>query len=133
MPVIGPILAYLENWLLGQLKSLIFAKCDGLVALEQIVKLGKDLQSLTASGPYTMSNDPPWDRLEQRVRFKFQVQRHVGNYSGRANCGAPSHEPANRYGIGLCSHIRATTDRHDQRTADRDRDRCLQATDCLIH
>ena len=59
VPVIGPILALVEKWFLDQLIGIVFAKCDGLVAVEQVVKLGKDLQTLTGSGPYTVTSTHP--------------------------------------------------------------------------
>ena len=59
VPVIGPILSLVGTWLLNKLFAIIQAKCDGLVAVEQIVKLGKDIQLLTASGPYTMTTTHP--------------------------------------------------------------------------
>jgi hypothetical protein len=55
VPVIGSILALVETWLLGQLGGLVSGGCDGIVAVEQVVLLGRDLQLKTANGPYTVT------------------------------------------------------------------------------
>ena len=60
VPLIGPLLALAEGWLLGELKSVIFADCDGIVAVEQPVFLGRDLYqrgtgTVTTTHPGTTS------------------------------------------------------------------------------
>jgi hypothetical protein len=52
VPVAGPILALLQTWLTSELTSIIFADCDGLVAVEQVVMRGQDLNRKTAQGAY---------------------------------------------------------------------------------
>jgi hypothetical protein len=60
IPVIGPILGLLSSWLLGQLGDLFSdGRCDGPVALEQIVISGRDLQIATANGVHTVITDHP--------------------------------------------------------------------------
>ena len=47
IPLIGSLLGLLSSWLIGQLNSIINAKCDGAVAIEQVVLIGKYLQVKT--------------------------------------------------------------------------------------
>jgi hypothetical protein len=50
VPVIGSILAAIETWLLGKLTDIVFANCDGIVAVEMRAMMGRDLHILTNSG-----------------------------------------------------------------------------------
>jgi hypothetical protein len=50
VPVVGSVLAAIESWLLGKLTDVIFADCDGLVAVEMRAMIGRDLHILTNSG-----------------------------------------------------------------------------------
>lgn len=50
IPVVGSILGAIENWLLGQLTSIVFANCDGLVAVEMRAMMGSDLLRLVGNG-----------------------------------------------------------------------------------
>ena len=59
VPVLGSILGVIGSWLVGQLTAIIFADCDGLVAVEQVVIAGSDLFNKTASGPYTTTTIHP--------------------------------------------------------------------------
>jgi hypothetical protein len=59
VPVLGPLLALAESWLLDQLKSIIFAGCDGIVAVEQPVFLGRDLYQRLAGGTVTTTTQHP--------------------------------------------------------------------------
>lgn len=54
-PIIGSLLGILASWLVSELNSIIEAKCDGVVAAEQILTMGKDLQGKTTHGPYSMT------------------------------------------------------------------------------
>lgn len=47
LPVVGSILGAAAGWLVGELTSLIFANCDGLVAAEQISLTGVELRTRT--------------------------------------------------------------------------------------
>ncbi len=49
-PVIGSLIAVLSGWLIQQLNSIINAKCDGVVAVEQAVLMGRALQQKAAHG-----------------------------------------------------------------------------------
>jgi hypothetical protein len=53
VPIIGSLLTLLGGWLASQLNSIIKARCDGVVAVEQVVVMGKDLQS--GAAPSTMT------------------------------------------------------------------------------
>jgi hypothetical protein len=50
VPVVGSILAAIETWLLGKLTDIVFANCDGIVAVEMRAMMGRDLHLLTNSG-----------------------------------------------------------------------------------
>jgi hypothetical protein len=55
-PVMGPLLGLVGGWLLGELQDLINEKCDGVLALEEIVVMGNLLQMKTIGGqPFTMT------------------------------------------------------------------------------
>jgi hypothetical protein len=55
-PLLGSLLGILSAWLVGELNSIIHARCDGTVAAEQVVTMGKDLQAKTIQGhPFTMT------------------------------------------------------------------------------
>jgi len=59
VPVVGPLLGILAAWLVSELTSIVFADCDGPVALEQVVLLGRDLCRQTAAGPYRTTTTHP--------------------------------------------------------------------------
>lgn len=59
VPVIGSILGLVEQWLISQLEGIIFANCDGIVAVEQLVISGRDLHLRTAHGPYRVTTTHP--------------------------------------------------------------------------
>ena len=60
VPVIGTILSLLSPWLIDQVGSLFSAgRCDGAVALEQVVLPGRDLHLATATGGITETTDHP--------------------------------------------------------------------------
>ncbi len=59
VPVVGPLLGILAAWLVSELTSIVFADCDGPVALEQVVLLGRDLCQKTAAGPYRTTTTHP--------------------------------------------------------------------------
>ena len=59
VPVVGPLLGILAGWLVSELTSIVFADCDGPVALEQVVLLGRDLCRNTAAGPYRTTTTHP--------------------------------------------------------------------------
>jgi len=50
IPVVGPILAFVENWLMDKLKSAVFESCDGVVAVEMRAMMGRDLYLQTDNG-----------------------------------------------------------------------------------
>src|SRR5579885_2855667 len=50
IPVVGSVLGAIENWLLGKLTDIVFANCDGLVAVEMRAMMGRDLHILTNNG-----------------------------------------------------------------------------------
>ena len=52
VPVLGSILGVLESWLLQQLNTIVFANCDGLVAVEQVVIQGRDMRQKTIAGQW---------------------------------------------------------------------------------
>ena len=55
-PIIGSLLAALGGWLASQLNSIMDGRCDGTVAAEQVVTMGRDLQARTIGGhPYGMT------------------------------------------------------------------------------
>ncbi len=49
IPLIGSLIAILSSWLFDQLNSVLSARCDGTVAVEQVVLMGRDLQQKTKS------------------------------------------------------------------------------------
>ncbi|MBI1218691.1 MAG: hypothetical protein GC186_09115 [Rhodobacteraceae bacterium] len=55
IPVLGSVLGAIEGWLLGKLNDIIFAKCDGLVAVEMRAMMGRDLFLMTDSGTKTFT------------------------------------------------------------------------------
>ncbi len=59
VPVIGPMLGIVGSWLLSELTSIVFADCDGLVAVEQVVLLGRDLYVKTGVGSYRVTTTHP--------------------------------------------------------------------------
>lgn len=59
VPVIGSLVSMLSAWLLGELGDVVFADCDGIVAVERIKLLGRDLHQKTAQGPYTVTTVHP--------------------------------------------------------------------------
>jgi hypothetical protein len=59
VPVVGPILGIVAAWLVSELKSIVFADCDGPVAVEQVVLLGRDLHRKTVNGPYRTTTTHP--------------------------------------------------------------------------
>jgi hypothetical protein len=59
VPVVGPLLGILAGWLVGEIASIFTANCDGPVALEQVVLLGRDLYRNTAAGPYRTTTTHP--------------------------------------------------------------------------
>jgi hypothetical protein len=59
VPVIGPLLGILAGWLVSELTSIVFADCDGPVALEQVVLLGRDLCRNTSAGAYRTTTTHP--------------------------------------------------------------------------
>jgi hypothetical protein len=60
IPVIGSILKLAESWLINQLLGIVFAQCDGLVAVEQLVEMGRDLVDMTNGGnPHTVVTTHP--------------------------------------------------------------------------
>jgi hypothetical protein len=50
VPVVGPILGFVENWLMDKLKSAVFESCDGVVAVEMRAMMGRDLFMQTDNG-----------------------------------------------------------------------------------
>ena len=50
VPVIGSILSAAEGWLLGKLTDIVFARCDGIVAVEMRAMMGRDLYMMTNNG-----------------------------------------------------------------------------------
>ncbi len=61
IPVLGSILSAIETWLLGKLTEIVFANCDGLVAVELRALMGRDLYILTGNGthPVTVTVEHP--------------------------------------------------------------------------
>jgi hypothetical protein len=59
VPVLGPLLGLIEGWLFDELKSIVFADCDGIVAVEQPVYLGRDLHQLMAGGELRKTTQHP--------------------------------------------------------------------------
>ncbi|HEY7290157.1 MAG TPA: hypothetical protein VH583_10000 [Vicinamibacterales bacterium] len=55
IPLIGSLVAILSSWLISQLNSIINARCDGVVAVEQVVMMGRDLQAKTRNQPLTQT------------------------------------------------------------------------------
>jgi len=49
IPLIGSLIGILSGWLFEQLNSVLTARCDGTVAAEQVVLMGRDLQKKTKS------------------------------------------------------------------------------------
>ena len=50
IPVVGSIVSAIEGWLLSQLTSIVFANCDGIVAVEMRAMMGSDLLKLVGNG-----------------------------------------------------------------------------------
>jgi hypothetical protein len=50
MPVIGSILGAAAGWLVESLANIVFANCDGPVAVEQAVLSGAAMRSATLAG-----------------------------------------------------------------------------------
>jgi hypothetical protein len=50
VPVVGSILAPVEDWLMGQLTSIVFSDCDGVVAVGLEAMMGRDLFMMTNNG-----------------------------------------------------------------------------------
>lgn len=50
IPVLGSVLGAIESWLLDELTGLVFAKCDGIVAVELRAMIGRDLFIMTDNG-----------------------------------------------------------------------------------
>lgn len=50
VPILGSALGALAGWLVGELTSIIFADCDGVVATEQAVLTGVQLRTQTLNG-----------------------------------------------------------------------------------
>jgi hypothetical protein len=50
IPVVGPILSFIEPWLMSKLTDIAFANCDGIVAVELRAMIGRDLHILTNNG-----------------------------------------------------------------------------------
>jgi hypothetical protein len=60
VPVIGPLLGILANWVVGELGDFLKSgHCDGPVALEQPTLTGVDLYNETTSGTHTTSTTNP--------------------------------------------------------------------------
>jgi hypothetical protein len=57
--VVGRRLGILAESLVSELTSIVFADCDGRVALEQVVLLGRELCRNTAAGPYSTTTTHP--------------------------------------------------------------------------
>ena len=55
VPVVGPILNFIEDWLLDQLRAALFESCDGVVATELRAMMGRDLFLLTDNGTKTVT------------------------------------------------------------------------------
>lgn len=73
VPVIGSVVDELESWLMGKLTDALFEACDGIVATELFVLMGRDLVEKTVKGTKPM-----------RV-----VTKHLGTDSP-GNCGSRS-------------------------------------------
>ena len=57
-PITGSLLPLLAGWLISELHAIIEDKCDGVVAIEQFVRSGDDLQRMAIGGqPVTMAVD----------------------------------------------------------------------------
>jgi hypothetical protein len=59
IPLLGTLLGAGAGWLVGELKSLLSANCDGPVAAEQDTFSHADLLSRTANGPFTHETKHP--------------------------------------------------------------------------
>jgi hypothetical protein len=59
IPLLGTLLGAGAGWLVGELKSLLSADCDGPVAAEQDTFNQADLLARTASGPFTHETPHP--------------------------------------------------------------------------
>ena len=56
VPVFGPMLGILANWIIGELGGFIKSgRCDGAVAFEQYVATGLDIYNETFHGTYSTS------------------------------------------------------------------------------
>jgi hypothetical protein len=58
-PLMGTLLGVLAGWLVGELNSIINANCDGVVAAEQVVMMGRELHEKTRHGPMRMTTIHP--------------------------------------------------------------------------
>lgn len=60
VPVIGPLLGILANWIIGELGDFIKSgQCDGAVAFEQYVATGLDLYNETLQGTHQIATTHP--------------------------------------------------------------------------
>lgn len=59
IPLLGTLLGAGAGWLVGELKGLLAANCDGAVAAEQDTFTYADLISRTANGPFTHETPNP--------------------------------------------------------------------------
>ena len=59
VPILGSALGTLAGWLVSTLGPILFADCDGPVAMQQTPFLGRDLWLKTAAGPLRFSTDNP--------------------------------------------------------------------------
>ena len=59
IPFLGTLLGAGAGWLVGEVKSLLSADCDGAVAAEQATLTYNDLLSRTAKGPFTHETAHP--------------------------------------------------------------------------
>jgi hypothetical protein len=80
VPVLGSILGMVEQWLISQLEDIVFAKCDGLVAVEQVVLLGRDLHLMTANGSLSCVGSSG-HRLCHRMWKQLQVRSNVVHHA----------------------------------------------------
>lgn len=82
IPVLGPILALIETWLLSKLTEAIFESCDGLVAVEMRAMMGRDLFIMTENGTKTVTvttthpgtNSPTTCRAESEYDVTWTIQ-----------------------------------------------------------
>jgi hypothetical protein len=78
VPVVGTIVALLAEWLLSELPGAVVpGKCDGMVALEQDVLIGRDIALATAGGEvHTVTTEHPGTASATGcgTTSKYQVQ-----------------------------------------------------------